>query len=73
MVVCFFLWRPNMPVNTLGSYQCTISMFLYSALPQQAFMLSLVYGPSRYNEKVSLLGLYGWFGFFSFGTVSPYW
>lgn len=40
-----------MSVDILGSTQCSISLLLYSALPKQAFVLTLAYGPSRFNEK----------------------
>lgn len=48
-----FLWCPNVPVNILGFNQCMISMVLYSTVPHQAFVLTLVYGPSQYNGKES--------------------
>lgn len=47
-----FLWRAYVPVLILGSSQFMIShVFLYLTLLHQAFLLTMAYGPSSYNEK----------------------
>lgn len=45
------MWRPNVPVQILGFNECMIYAFVYSSLPSIAFILTLVYGPSRYHGK----------------------
>lgn len=45
------MWRPNIPVQILGFNQNMLFMFVYPDLPCQAFVLSLIYGPSRFHQK----------------------
>lgn len=46
-----FLWSPNVPVTVLSYSQWMINVFLYLDLPQQSFLLTLAYGPSRCSDK----------------------
>lgn len=46
-----FLWRSNISVQILGFNSNMISVFVYPDLPRQAFILTMVYGPSRYHDK----------------------
>lgn len=45
------MWRPNIPVQILGFNQNMLSMFVNPDLPCQAFVLSFIYGPSRFHQK----------------------
>lgn len=45
------MWRPNIPVQILGSNRNMLTVFVYSVFPCQAFVLTMVYEPSRFHEK----------------------
>lgn len=45
------MWRPNILVHILGFKRNMLSVVLDPDLPHTSFVLSMIYGPSRFSHK----------------------